>query len=267
MELNDRVTQLEDEIKILKNEVQAVLLDLRESYLNQDNPFNQNTPQIISSPPIIINQPPPAAKEEPDEVVPVADSESKLTAVEEMVPEPEPTIEPELAGEPEATEEPELAAEPEPVDEPALGDEPEPDHKPESIASTQTAQEEVKRVWRPATELEPYFKSGETSCGLNGKIDLATISGLTEWVAEAVKRFGHERTEAILDITEMMGHMAPELKDILVKFINPISGEFSDRVTTQDFLSSLMELGGLLGKDNKSEIALLYMLCQENDHR
>ncbi|MEE9398632.1 MAG: hypothetical protein V3V23_00005, partial [Dehalococcoidales bacterium] len=199
MELNDRVTQLEDEIKILKNEVQAVLLDLRESYLNQDNPFSQNTPQIIPNQPIIINQPPPAAKEEPAEMVPGADSESKLTAVEEIVPEPEPEPEPTI--EPELADEPEVTAEPEPVDEPALSDEPEPDHRPESIASAQTAQEEVERVWRPLTELEPYFKSGEAACGLNGKIDLATISGLTEWVAEAVKRFGHERTEAILDIT------------------------------------------------------------------
>ena len=37
---NDKITKLENEIKVLKNEVQAVLLDLRESYLNMENPFN-----------------------------------------------------------------------------------------------------------------------------------------------------------------------------------------------------------------------------------
>ena len=68
MELNDKVTQLEDEIKILKNEVQAVLLDLRESYLNHENPFNPSVSPIVSQP-IIINQPAPVI-EKP--VVPVA---------------------------------------------------------------------------------------------------------------------------------------------------------------------------------------------------
>ena len=58
MELKDRVTQLGDEIKILKNEVQAVLLDIRESYLNRENPFNPDI-SPMSSPPIMISQPPP----------------------------------------------------------------------------------------------------------------------------------------------------------------------------------------------------------------
>ena len=44
MELDDKVTQLEDEIKILKNEIQAVLLDLRESYLNLENPVSRELP-------------------------------------------------------------------------------------------------------------------------------------------------------------------------------------------------------------------------------
>jgi hypothetical protein len=39
MELNDRVEQLEHEMKIMKNEIKAVLLDLRESYLARENPF------------------------------------------------------------------------------------------------------------------------------------------------------------------------------------------------------------------------------------
>lgn len=40
METSDRIGHLENDIKILKNEVQAVLLDLRDKYLEADNPFN-----------------------------------------------------------------------------------------------------------------------------------------------------------------------------------------------------------------------------------
>jgi len=51
---NDKITKLENEIKVLKNEVQAVLLDLRESYLNMGNPFNTVAdPTTIQ--PIVIN--------------------------------------------------------------------------------------------------------------------------------------------------------------------------------------------------------------------
>ena len=39
METSDKITQLENEIKVLKNEVQAVLLDIRENVLNAENPF------------------------------------------------------------------------------------------------------------------------------------------------------------------------------------------------------------------------------------
>jgi hypothetical protein len=60
---NDKITKLENEIKVLKNEVQAVLLDLRESYLNMGNPFNSVAdPATIQ--PIVINTNNPPRPEE-----------------------------------------------------------------------------------------------------------------------------------------------------------------------------------------------------------
>lgn len=230
MELGNRVTQLEDEIKILKNEVQAVLLDLRENYLNRESLFNPDASPMANQP-ITINRQPPIAEEEPDDMIPEEKQENELPGVEESVCETESGC------------------------------------KQELTASEETAREEVKRAWRPEIEPESPFKSRETTDGSSGKIDLATIAGLTQWVAESVKRLGCERTEAILNISEMMGHVTPELKNILVKFINPIPDEYPGKVTTQDYLVSLIELDSLLGKNNKSEAALLSILCQENDHR
>ncbi len=230
MELNDRVTRLEDEIKILKNEVQAVLLDLRESCLNRENPFNPGASPVTSQP-IIINQPAPVAHKQP----PIAKENqgNKLAGVEELANEPEPV------------------------------------YKQELTAGEETAHEEVKRARRPEIEPGSRFKSREITDGPDGKVDLATIAGLAQWVAETAKRLGRERTEATLDISEMMGHLAPDLKNILVKFINLTPDGYSDsgKVTTRDYLASLIELDSLLGKDNKSEVALLSILCQENDHR
>ena len=40
MEISETVKRLDDEVKVIKNEIQAVLLDIREAYLNPENPFN-----------------------------------------------------------------------------------------------------------------------------------------------------------------------------------------------------------------------------------
>ena len=245
MELNDKVTQLEDEIKILKNEVQAVLLDLRESCLNYENPFNTGASPLTQQP-ITINQQlplnneqPSTAEEEPGEITDIEDQASELEEEDQ---------ESELVKLEEQTGEAGLVCEPE------LG------------ADSETIQEEVKGMWHPDIETKAHYKSKDTTDSADGKIDLTTVARLAGWVDEAVKRLGHERTKVILDISEMMGHVNPDLKDILVKFISPILDEHSGRVGKRDYLASLIELGSLLGKDNKSDIALLYILCQENDN-
>ncbi len=239
MELNDKVTQLEDEIKILKSEVQAVLLDLRDSCLSGENPFNPAA-SPVNIQPIIINQPPPV----PDEPPPATDEEHEVTPEENRESEPPEREEP--------------ANEPEPAD------------KPELIASEKTAHEEVKRAWR--AEIEPglrglQFKAREATAGPEGKADLATIAGLVQWVTESTGRLGRERTNVILDTSEMMGHLPPDIKEIMAKFISLTPDGCSGEVTTRDYLMSLIGLDSLLGKGNKSEIALLSILSQENDHR
>src|SRR3972149_1527916 len=55
METGDRLAQLESEIKVLKNEVQAVLLDLRDKYLEAENPFN-TPPSTATSQHLIVDR-------------------------------------------------------------------------------------------------------------------------------------------------------------------------------------------------------------------
>ena len=50
--MNDeqRIRVLEEELKVLKNEIKSVLLDLREQYLNIQNPFNTSmAPNVAAS--------------------------------------------------------------------------------------------------------------------------------------------------------------------------------------------------------------------------
>ena len=249
MELNDKVTQLEDEIKILKNEVQAVLLDLRESYLNLENPVSREVPPLPEQH-IVVSAP---ATQQP---------QPTGNGPHEAGPEGLAGSEPSVADEP--THTPEPATEQQPRPEPGLKSEPEPVSGPVVFATDETAHEEVIRAWRPAKEFEMNFESGGNG-GHNGQIDLATISSLADWVADVVKRLGSERAQSILDISEMVGFLDLELKDVLTRFIYATPGEYEGKVTTRDYLTSLKELDSILGKATKFEIALLSILCQGND--
>ena len=249
MELNEKVTQLEDEIKILKNEVQAVLLDLRESYLNLENPVSREVPPLPEQH-IVVSAP---ATQQP---------QPTGNGPHEAGPEGLAGSEPSVADEP--THTPEPATEQQPRPEPGLKSEPEPVSGPVVVATDETAHEEVMRAWRPAKEFEMKFESGGNG-GHNGQIDLATISSLADWVADVVKRLGSERAQSILDISEMVGFLDLELKDVLTRFIYATPGEYEGKVTTRDYLTSLKELDSILGKATKFEIALLSILCQGND--
>lgn len=266
MELNDRVSQIEDELKIMKNEVQAVLLDLRESYTNLENPFNLAAMAVAAQPIIINNQPAPAAAEpapppEPEPIIPP-----------EPVAPPEPVVEPQLP-DPLPVEDALIASEPkaEPGGDTESFDETDPEYEYHAVATAETAHEEVIREWRPTSEAEaPASAEAEVSSdekeSSSGAIDLAMISALANWVEGVARRLGSERAEAILDMSKMMGFVDSELKDILVKFVFPTAGEYSGKVTTRDYLSALQELDGILGRATKFEIALLSILCQGADN-
>ena len=267
MELNEKVTQLEDEIKILKNEVQAVLLDLRESYLNLENPVSREMaplPEqhiVVSAP--ATQQPQPTGNG-PHEAGPKGLAGSEPSVADEPTHTPEPAREAASPHTQEPLYKPEPATEQQPRPEPGLKSEPEPVSGPVFVATDETAHEEVMRAWRPAKEFEMKFESGGNG-GHNGQIDLATISSLADWVADVVKRLGSERAQSILDISEMVGFLDLELKDVLTRFIYATPGEHEGKVTTRDYLTSLKELDSILGKATKFEIALLSILCQGND--
>ena len=85
MDLNSKVTQLEDEIKVLKKEVQAVLLDLRENMLNRENPFS---PQPLVAPRAAVAvSPPPVAEEKKAPVVEELPKEEPPKKEEVALPE------------------------------------------------------------------------------------------------------------------------------------------------------------------------------------
>ncbi len=236
MDLNSKVTQLEDEIKVLKKEIQSVLLDLRENMLNRENPFSPQpltAPTVTPSPAIA----PPAAIEEKKELA-VEDKPQETPPVKEDIELPKA-----ITG---AFEEDEMVEmprkkEPKPLD---------------------SDMEELVLAWKPTEDSE----KGSCLPGIKNSADdksgnnvLESITSLVDWVETSIARLGFERTQAVLDISEMMGHMSPEMKAILVKFMHP-GPEPVAKVSFKDYMASLIELSSLLGKKNDPNNVLFYTL-------
>ena len=219
MELTEKLSQLEDEIKVLKNEVQAVLLDLRESCLNFENPFNTQAP-MVGGQPISVNLQTPMS--EPEQ----KDTRNKANKKFEPVEETKPTVD-----------------------------------KSEPV----TAHEEVTGVEELKTETG--IKSTGSVNSHSTKVDIATIAALTSWVSESTKQLGRARTEAVLDMSEVMGYLSQDLKAILLKLVYLAPEGHYEDVPTREYLNSLLKIASLLGADNKSEAALLSILSEEDHHR
>lgn len=268
MELNDKVTQLEDEIKILKNEIQAVLLDLRESYLTNKNPFNVSAAPMVS-------QPVSASQSSPTPVIPTATEPVKEASlpqsnvrtmieptetVNESVPDLEmPDIEECLSVNP--------------LDDSEMSSELDREHEDENIIPAppkRVAGNSISapvKEWRSKPGISGICSPSPNTEGQRANIEISVITKLAQWIEGSVKLLGTRRTQTMLDVAEMMGYLKLDLKDILIKLVVQEAGLDINKTDAKDYLASWVELATILGKDNKPEIALFYMLCQEAENR
>ena len=279
MDLGNRITQIEDEIKVLKNEVLVVLLDVKENLLTRENPFNP-PPTKFDGPSITINQAAAAPAETP-RAVPVEPKakEPALVAI--------PVFE-QMDGN--ATED----TEPDDNDDMPAYSLPAKSYRqksnsngkgnsgnsggndqqkrnarmdcsqPDDIQNTGFDVNDGKK-WVNATA-SPSSKNGPPSDEDrfdSGQIDLSMLSKLSEWVITSSGELGPHNTRTILDISEMMGHIPTELKASLERMIpmeNP--GMPSDAVPTKVYLKALNSLAILLGKEDATAFVMLQMVSQ-----
>ena len=220
----ERIAHLEGDIKVLKNEVQAVLVDLRDKYQESGNPLN--APSAPATPQQVLVVQGPAANDAR------SDTELHRDSVEK--------------------EEKNKIEEPTGVSD--AGKETHPETARQDAIGAQIPEE-------APTNLKPQRKQIPAR-----DINMIAIGGLVSWAEESVKKLGLQKTEAILDVAEMMGLLSPQLKQILTKLINIDGDGNSQSVSARVFLDSLVKITTLLGKDNQTEAALLSILSGEDDH-
>lgn len=221
MDVDQRMKMLEDELKVLKSEIKAVLFDIREQYLTWENPINQG-PWLDQSG---IQTMPPKREEPPSEPNKLEDREEPRLLAEALSGE---------KGQRGDSEESQLTG-------PVFKSN---DEENELLPGTYTS--EVKRQHNGKQRSE---------------IDLATIAGLTRWVDQTTQRIGKKRTEALVEGLHVIEHLPPGIKDFLLKFIHLSQArEPQQQITTKDYLTVLTQLEGLLGQGSASEMALISIL-------
>jgi hypothetical protein len=260
---NDKITKLENEIKVLKNEVQAVLLDLRESYLNRENPFNSSAnPATTQS--IVITERPPMIETQ-------TENSSRANENSEPVKTEKPQFRDSKKTKDDGSEKKLWAKQSNPENHNSEQSEEENTNLEEDSKAQHTFNpghepgifNREKMVREPSPPAQLDAKPLDTAGIVNRKcvkLDLVTMAGLTGWVEQSAKKIGRERTEAVLEISEAMGCVSPELKPILIKLItlakqNPVE----EIAGTRDYMNSLIKLNSLLGDDNREEKALLLL--------
>ncbi len=291
-DVHQRVDELENEVKVLKNEIKAILLDIREQYLNTENPF-MGGGQVTSGGPVISigslgGQSHESSFSAPsyDEAHPAIDpnppeetnNDSIIDLLEQETEEPdESTIKTKVPDKksgtlPELSEEPDKEEESSPKKEkqgrkggtlPELSQDP--NSQGEDDKSPPRAERHNRKDAPWKGEKQEIWPKGDN--GNNSGISMITIAGLSKWVDESTDKIGKERTEVMVEACHMVGHISPELKELLIKLVRLAQADEpkKGRVNTKDYLGVIAQLDGLLGYSNESEAALLTILTDSKE--
>lgn len=262
MDVNDKVTALEDELKLLKAEIRNVLLDIREVVLERKNPLGEdeqsnahitldvNTTARAMASEAAANAAREAGKDVAAPAAPAA-SEPQPAAV---AVDPEPVA---VVVEPEASEIPEA----EPPAEPAADPEPQPDLQDEPGAEALPATPEMGVTDEPDVEswpedenpalvatMEPAMSDDTTEIPEMFMADLQPLSGdgsLADWVTDAIDRVGVEDLARVITMFRLWGNVPPNINRALAHLQQLLASSDDPQPAWLEVLQDLDRLASL----------------------
>lgn len=229
MSRDEAIAALEEEVRLLKNEVKPQLLDIRRRYLDYRLPFRLDKPGEV------LGQ---------VQVTPGAWSPRRGPLSED-------------SGEDVETAE---SAERGPMSEDS-GEEVE-------MAESAQAANEQAGVRREATagRAQPPPAPVNGGAGSPGGSGLIAIAATAQWVEEAVTLVGKQRLEALVEVCHMFGHLEPGEKDMVLRLIRCCSCEADGgQATARDYLAMLVRLQKVLGNSTANEDALMAILADDDN--
>lgn len=228
MSLETRVETLEDELKILKNEIERTLLEIQNQVLIHYYPSlraEDTTP--------------------PKDLQPLL--ESAFTAVDNGAAESPTTRRPEedaVTALPPKTREvslTEIQRKPQKGNSAVLTTASAP--KPAS-AAPKVSSKPAKAVASP-----PRARSAQ---GADDKIDRALLPVLAKWVNESVEKIGKELTKNMVESSTTAEANSAEVTDLLLQFITLCDEENPpDEIDTRELMEVLLKLDRMMGQVNK----------------
>ena len=260
--LENSLRSAEDELNLIKNQIQQTLLDIREHILDTTNPFSM--PAIPG-----LDHGTDGALDAAVGADGAADSDTETD--EEISEEaPEDVVE-EQMGEPGAEEEileSDLGAPGgeedvlvDSMDEP--GDE-------ESIFEEEAGgedEEDLVDEELPADELEEADakEDGQEVAGAPQvqALDLISLAGLVRWVGATLERVGRARIEVLLDAYELAGRMSPEVKSVARTLCELADEDPYTGIPVRDIVGAMMRLEGVLGNGDGHTSRLLSLIYED----
>lgn len=226
MELGQRISHVEGELKLLKNEMKEVLMDLREFVLNLQNPFGPGDGELRARAPT----PPPSAPRATAPAEPEGRGKAHAAA------------EPEGRGKARAREEA-----PGPLD--AVDD-------PGEVVVLR----EPSNGRSAAGTTTKEARGAGMALAQNPSLDLHTLMALARWAERTVKRVGLDGAEAIVQLYELSGSITPRWRETLVKLLGMAhKGVLSEKGSVKESIAALVQLQSLIQADPQTR-QLMFLL-------
>jgi len=253
MALEDRIDRLENEFTLLKNEIQSVLLNIQEQVLAHrqlavTEADAAETYRRAQAPQRIVVQSVPPSKAISEEEL--ADQEKKKEEEEATSPPPAGTAF-SRDGEGEETAAPARRPSTFPRD----------GHEEEALFPSPG---ESGRLLEEPAAVAPIAGFRAAPSPVTGRLDVATVVGLAKWVDQSTKRIGCRRTVEIVEIYDMAGHLAPEIKEVLLRFISLNDAEDPrTQVPMREVMINMLRLDRILGRKADAAAVLALFVGKE----
>ena len=258
MDMTQKIEHLEEELKLLKNEVHHTLLDIKDSLTSGYQPPASSVP---SSPPVVptATSAAPAPQPQTPSTSPEKPSESPVE-FKVSAEEPPPKVE---------RQEPKPRAQQR--QQPAPSPEPEMELQAEAKQAEVMTEEKKDYVpsfieYRIPAQEQPVQKkaNGNDSNDID-RTDLATLATLGNWADRSARKVGRERVEAILEVYQVTGYLPQNLKEVLLKLLSLDNAPVNEgAVSLRDCITVLLELNGIVIGHSKTEAAMLSLLVNGN---
>ncbi len=258
--LDNRVKVLEDELRILKDEIHQTLLEIQEQILIHYYP-DLRSDESLARPVTTPSRPKEASDSMASGVERAALEETAADTKKEAAPTPAEPLAPMIMQMPPptalqtpASQAPAQVVAPAPSPAPALpvGQAP---AKPVIATPAPSAVQALAQM--------PALAMGQTSTDEgSGAFQDATVARLMAWASGSVERIGRERTIKAIQVYAQGGHLAPSVTDALLQLISLSDEEPQiERVSLRAISDALTKLEEALGI--KSDTASTRRLMEE----